>query len=191
MATGIISVAFEEMVLPGIAEILFILNLAFYSALCFMLIMRILCFRQSLLADLGILRQTWPFLTFVVGTNTVGMQLVIFLQAGTLASLLWFLALADLFVCTGCIVLNLANVRERPLRDSIDGAALLTVVSMVSVVLLGARLIDPAGINASYAYFVIWAFWAIDFILYLFIAAWILHRLFFSRFQSSNWDASY
>src|SRR5690349_12076060 len=94
MATGIVSVAFKAMVFPGIAKILFVLNLVFYPVLCFMLTMRILCFRRGLLADLGVLRQTWLFLTFVVGTNTVGMQLVIFLQASDLAGLLWLVALA-------------------------------------------------------------------------------------------------
>ncbi len=33
MATGIVSVAFEAMVFPGIAEILFVLNLIFYTHL--------------------------------------------------------------------------------------------------------------------------------------------------------------
>lgn len=191
MATGIVSIAFDAMVLPGIAGLLFVLNLVFYPVLCLMLITRILRFRQGLLADLGVLRQTWLFLAFVVGTNTVGMQLVMFLQASGLASLLWFLALAGWFACTGFIILNLANASKKTLRDSLSGAALLTVVSIVSVALLGTRLIDPASVNASYGYFAIWLFWAAGFILYLFIAAWIIHRLFFCRFQRNNWDASY
>jgi tellurite resistance protein TehA-like permease len=191
MATGIVSIAFDAIGLPDIAELLFVLNLVFYSVLCFMLVIRILRFRKGLMADLGVLPQTWLFLTFVVATNTVGMQLVMFLQAHGLAGLLWFLALAGWLVCAGFIILNLANATKQSLRDSINGAALLTVVSIVSVALLGNRLIDPASVNAGYGYFAIWAFWAAGFILYLFIAAWIIHRLFFSRFQRSNWDAAY
>jgi tellurite resistance protein TehA-like permease len=194
MATGIVSVAFKAMVFPDIAEILFVLNLVFYPILCFMLIIRILRFGQSLLADLSILRRTWLFLTFVVGTNTVGMQLVIFLQAGGLAGVLWLMALVGWLVCTGFIIINLANLANAPKKsigDSINGATLLTVVSMVSVSLLGIHLLDSIAIDARYGYFAIWAFWATGFILYLFIARWIIYRLFFCRFQRSDWDAPY
>ncbi len=191
MATGIVSVAFEAMVFPDIAKILFVLNLVFYPVLCFMLIMRILNFWQDLLADLRVLRRTWLFLTFVVGTNTVGMQLVIFLQAGSLAGMLWLVGLIGWLICAGFIIFNLANTAAKPVGDPINGATLLTVVSTVSVSLLGIRLLDPAAVHASYGYFAIWAFWATGFILYLFIARWIIYRLFFCRFQRSDWDAPY
>jgi tellurite resistance protein TehA-like permease len=191
MATGIVSIAFKAMVFPGIAEILFVLNLIFYPVLCFMLIMRILRFRQDLLADLGVLRQTWPFLTFVVGTNTVGMQLVIFLQASSLAGMLWLVGLIGWLIFAGFIILNLANTAAKPVGDSINGATLLTVVSTVSVSLLGIHLLDSTAVDARYGYFAIWAFWATGFILYLFIARGIIYRLFFCRFQRSDWDAPY
>ena len=61
MATGIVSVAFKAMVFPDIAEILFVLNLVFYPILCFMLIIRILRYGQSLLAEISIPRRTWIF----------------------------------------------------------------------------------------------------------------------------------
>lgn len=191
MATGIVSVAFKAMVFPRIAEILFGLNLVFYAVLCFMLIMRILRFRQGLLADLGVLRQNWLFLTFVVGSNTVGMQLVIFLQASSLAGMLWLVGLIAWLICAGFIILNLANTAAKPVGDSVNGAALLTVVSTVSVSLLGIRLLDSTAVDARYGYFAIWAFWATGIILYLFIARWIICRLFFRSFQISDWDASY
>ncbi|HEY6044824.1 MAG TPA: tellurite resistance/C4-dicarboxylate transporter family protein [Nitrosospira sp.] len=191
MATGIVSVAFEAMVFPGIAETLFMLNVIFYSILCLMLTMRMLNFWQDLLADLGVLRQTWLFLTFVVGTNTIGMQLVIFLQASSLAGMLWLVGLIGWLIFAGFIILNLANAATKPVGDSINGATLLTVVSTVSVSLLGIRLLDSTAIDARYGYFAIWAFWATGFILYLFITRWIIYRLFFCHFQRSDWDAPY
>jgi tellurite resistance protein TehA-like permease len=191
MATGIVSVAFKAMVFPGIAEILFGLNLIFYIVLCVMLTMRMLNFWQDLLADLGVLRQNWLFLTFVVGTNTVGMQLVIFLQASSLAGILWLVGLIAWLICAGFILLNLANNAAKPVGDSVNGATLLTVVSTVSVSLLGIHLLGSTAVDARYGYFAIWAFWATGFTLYLFIVRWIIYRLFFCRFQRSDWDAPY
>ena len=54
------------------------LNLAFYPILCILLAARVLLFRPDLTADLKTLHRSWLFLTFVVGTNTFGMQLIIF-----------------------------------------------------------------------------------------------------------------
>lgn len=191
MATGIVSVAFEAMVFPVIANALFILNLIFYTVLCIMLIMRTWRFWPSLKADLSIPRQTWLFLTFVVGTNTVGMQLVTFLQASGLAGILWVVALVGWFICIYFITSNFAGAPSKFILDSVNGATLLTVVSTVSVSLLGIRLLNPAGMHASYGYFAIWAFWATGFILYLFVTLCIVHRLFFSPFQRNDWDAPY
>ena len=191
MATGIVSVAFEAMVFPVIAIALFILNLIFYTVLCIMLIMKTLRFRPSLMADLSVPRQTWLFLTFVVGTNTVGMQLVTFLQASGLAGMLWLVALIGWLICIYFIALNFAGAPVRSILDSVNGATLLTVVSTVSVSLLGIRLLNSAGVHASYGYFAIWAFWSTGFILYLFVTIWIIRRLFFSPFQRNDWDAPY
>jgi tellurite resistance protein TehA-like permease len=191
MATGIVSVAFEAMVFPVIANALFVLNLIFYIVLCIILITRALRFWPSLMADLSIPRQTWLFLTFVVGTNTIGMQLVIFLQASGLAGVLWLVALIGWLICIYFIASNFVGAPTKSILNSVNGATLLTVVSTVSISLLGIRLLDPAGAHASYDYFVIWAFWATGFILYLFVTIWIIHRLFFSPFQRNDWDAPY
>ncbi len=127
MATGIVSVAFKAMVFPDIAEILFVLNLIFYPILCFMLIIRMLRFGQSLLADLSILRRTWLFLTFVVGTNTVGMQLVIFLQASGLAGVLWLVGAGWLARMHWFYYLSISPMRRKARRgfhkwrDAADG----------------------------------------------------------------------
>ncbi|HEX8874302.1 MAG TPA: tellurite resistance/C4-dicarboxylate transporter family protein, partial [Nitrosospira sp.] len=127
----------------------------------------------------------------VVGTNTIGMQLVIFCQAGSMAAMLWLVALIGWLICIGFIISNLAGTPKKIIRESVNGAALLIVVSTVSIALLGTRLVDPAAAGAHYGYFAVWAFWASGFILYVFIVTWIAHRLFFSSFKRSDWDAPY
>ncbi len=191
MATGIVSIAFEAMAFPGVAKVLFTLNSVFYLLFCVMLIFRALFFWPSLMADLRMLPRSWLFLTFVVGTNTIGMQLVIFLQASGLAGMLWLVALISWLICICFIIFNLVSTPEKPVQESVNGATLLITVSTVSIALLGTRLLDPASAQASHGYLAIWTLWASGFILYLFVAAWIIHQLFFSRFQPGNWDAPY
>jgi tellurite resistance protein TehA-like permease len=148
-------------------------------------------FWPNLIADLRTLPGSWLFLTFVIGTNTIGVQLVIFLQATGPAHVLWLIALIGWFICICLITFNLAGTPKKSRQESVNGATLLIVVSTVSVALLGTRLLDPAAAQANYGYFAIWAFWAAGFILYLFIVARIVHRLFFSPFKRSDWDAPY
>jgi len=191
MATGIASIAFDAMPFPNIGRALFILNSVLYPLFCIMLIARALFFWPNLAADIRDLPRSWPFLTFVVGTNTVGMQLVIFLQASGLASLLWLVALVGWIVCMCLIVLNLVASPRETILKAVNGATLLTVVSTISITLLGARLLDPTGGHADYGFSAIWALWAAGFILYLFVVSWVIHRLFFSCFKVTDWDAPY
>lgn len=191
MATSIVSIAFEAMAFPSIARALFALNLIFYPILCIILIARMMFFLPDLMADFKTLRRTLLFLTFVVGTNTIGMQLVTFHQATELAILLWFVALAGWLVCNYFIFLNFIPMRREPLHEIVNGATLLIVVSTVSVSLLGVRLLHTTGIQVGYAYLIVGSFWVLGFILYLMIITLLIYRLFFRRFEPGDWDAPY
>ncbi len=191
MATGIVSIAFEAMAFVGIARTLFALNLAFYLILCTILTIRIIFFLPDLMTDLRTLRRAVLFLTFVVGTNTIGMQLVIFHQATGLAILLWFIALIGWVVCIYFILLDFILMRGKPMHEIVNGATLLIVVSTVSVSLLGVRLLEATGVHAGYAYFMAGSFWVLAFVLYLMIVTLLIYRLFFQRFEPAEWDAPY
>ena len=191
MATGIVSIAFEAMACPNIAKVLFLLNLVFYSILCGILAARILLFRSSVMADLRIFPRAWLFLTFVVGTNTVGAQLIVFQQGIGLASLLWLLALIGWVICIYFILSDFIRIPKKHKRETVSGATLLIIVSTVSVAMLGIRLLDAAAMQTAYAYFVVWIFWVSGFILYLFVIPLIIHRLFFKTLDLRDWEASY
>lgn len=191
MATGIVSIAFEAMDFPFIAKGLFILNLVFYLGLCVILIARTAFFLPDLMADLLTLRRAWLFLTFVVGTNTVGMQLLIFQHATGLAISLWLVALSGWFVCVYSIGVNLASARSKPIHDIVNGATLLVVVGTVSVALHAIHLLEAIPALPGYVYFAAGAFWVLGFILYLVIIPLIAYCLFFRRFEPAEWDAPY
>lgn len=191
MATGIVSIAFDAMAFPHIAKILFLLNLVFYSILCVIVAARMMFFCSNVMADLKVLPQAWLFLTFVVGTNTIGAQLVIFQHATGLASLLWLIALISWIICIYFILSNLILMRKRTVREMVNGATLLIIVSTVSVAMLGLRLLDATAIHDTYAYFAAWTFWASGFALYLFIVPLIIYRLFFKTLEPGDWEAPY
>lgn len=191
MATGIVSIAFEAMDFSVIAKVLFILNLGFYTVLCIVLIARMAFFLPDLMADFLALRRAWLFLTFVVGTNTVGMQLLVFQQAAGLATLLWLVALLGWIVCIYSIIINLVSERRKPIHEIVNGATLLVVVGTVSVALLAIHLLETIAAPPDYAYFAVGTFWILGFILYLIIVSLVTYCLFFRRFEPADWDAPY
>jgi tellurite resistance protein TehA-like permease len=191
MATGIMSIAFDVMAFTGISQALFRLNLAFYPILCILLAARVLLFRSSLAADLKTLHRSWLFLTFVVGTNTFGMQLVIFQQATDAACALWLIALGGWFICIYFIFFNLIPLRKKPAYEIVNGATLLIIVSTVSVALLGVRLLGAAATQSGHAYIAAWALWASGFLMYLLIVPIVIYRLSFIRLDPVDWEAPY
>ncbi|HET7062448.1 MAG TPA: tellurite resistance/C4-dicarboxylate transporter family protein [Nitrosospira sp.] len=190
MATGIVSIAFDALAFPGIAKTLFILNLVLYLMFCLMLGARTVFFPRNLVAELRTLPRSWLFLAFVIGTNTVGMQFTTFLQAGGLASALWFVALLAWLIFLTVIALNAAALPRESVMQSVNGATLLVIVSTVSLALLGARLLDPERGHAP-LFLGLWALWTLGFILYLFVVYWIIRRLFFDCFRMEDWQPPY
>lgn len=191
MATGIISISFRALGFIGISESLFVLNLAFYLVLSVLLAARVLFFRPNVMADLRTPRRAWPFLTFVVGTNTIGAQLVLFRQAAGPATLLWLVALISWFLCVYFILFNLSTMTEKPVEEIVDGAMLLVIVSTESVALLGVRLLDALSIQADPAYFAAWAFWTAGLVLYLLLTPLVIYRLFLRRLEPKDWTGPY
>lgn len=191
MATGIMSIAFDAMAFRGISQALFWLNLALYPILCTILATRALLFRQNLTADLRTLQRSWLFLTFVVGTNTLGMQLVTFQHAMGAACVLWLVALVAWFICIYFILSNFISVRKKPAYEIVNGATLLIIVSTVSVALLGLRLLNVEAPQPVHAYIAAWAFWACGFAMYLLIVPMLIYRLFFIRLAPVEWEAPY
>lgn len=191
MATGIVSIAFEWMAFPYIARALFALNLVLYLILCAVLAARAWLFFPNLMADLRTLQRAWLFLSFVVGTNTLATQLVIFQQARDLAIILWFMALIGWVVCLYFILSGFRSKRKKPVYETVNGATLLIVVSTVSVALLGFRLMDAAAPYAGCAYLAAWMLWISSFVLYLFIVSLLIYRLFFRPFPPEDWKAPY
>ncbi|MCP5292426.1 MAG: tellurite resistance/C4-dicarboxylate transporter family protein [Burkholderiales bacterium] len=191
MATGIVSLAFDAMNFTGIARALSVLNLFFYLTLSVFLLMRMLFFLPDLIADFKIFKRSLLFLTFVIGTNTVGMQLLIFHQAVPLAILLWFVALAAWFIFGYFILCNLIALHEKFLSEIASGSTLLITVSTVSIPLLGISLLNAMNMPSGFAYLTAIGFWFMGLISYTIIISLLFYNLYLCKFDPEKWDAPY
>ncbi len=192
MATGIVSIAFEILGSPGVARLLFAVNLLLYLTLCSILVARVVFFLPNLVADFKILQRAFLFLTFVVGTNTIGTQLTIFCQATGLAILLWLMAMTGWLICIYFILLNFIAMKGKfSILEIINGTTLLIVVSIISISILGMRILDTTDKHPDYSYFVMVGLWVLGFVLYLIIIVPLLYRLLFGRFEPKDWSAPY
>jgi tellurite resistance protein TehA-like permease len=191
MATGIVSIAFKAMGYERIAEGLFVLNIISYLLLLPLLAGRVLFFWPQVMADMKTPRRAWPFLTFSVGTNTVGAQLILFLHAVVPALLLWVLAAASWACCIYFILFNIVTRQEKSIADIVDGATLLIIVSTESIALLGVRLLEALSIQSGSMLFMVWMFWATGFALYFLIMPLVMHRMFFYPMEPKDWHGPY
>ncbi len=191
MATGIISLALQAMGYEQIAATFFILNLAAYVLMISLLALRALLFWPYVLGDLKTPSRTWTFLTFVIGTNTIGTQLISFLHAPLAAASLWILAFAAWVFCLYFIGLIPSVAKTKPIEEIIDGSTLLVAVSIESIALLGIRLLAAYGIQDNGILFALWLFWAIGLASYFLIMPLIIYRLLFRPLKPADWGGPY
>jgi len=191
MGTGIVSIAFQQIGMHGIGHGLFLLNIVLYLVLSLMALVRLVAFTRDFVDDISTPRRSWPYLTFVVGNNTLGSQLILFWQATELAWLVWLLGL---FAWIGFIYYILFNLVPRPeadIRDTVDGATMLVTVSTASIALLGLRLVETVGDYAAAFLFAMWCFWAVSFLLYIVTITCVLYRKLSRDFGPADWQGPY
>lgn len=190
MATGIVSIAFKGLGHDFIALPLFAINVVLYLVLFCLLAARVLFYRTALLEDLKQPKKGFAFLTFIAGTNTLGMELFSFDFVG-LSKILWFMGLISWIIILYFIFINLIAFRSEPIEKVVDGATLLTIVSTQSIALLGSTLAGTFGIYSAIVLFLAWVFWAAGFMLYLIMITLVIYRLIFKTLEPKDWTGPY
>ncbi|WP_407313593.1 tellurite resistance/C4-dicarboxylate transporter family protein [Desulfosporosinus sp. SB140] len=190
MATGIISIAFKGLGHDFIAMPLLVINIVLYPTLFCLLAVRALFYPTALLNDLKHPKKGFALLTFVVGTNTFGMQLISFNFTG-LSKVLWFIGLVFWLFLVYFIIVNLIAFRNEPIVNVVDGATLLTIVSTQSIALLGSTLAGTFGIHSETVLFFAWSLWALGFILYLVFITLVIYRLVFHPLYPKDWTGPF
>jgi tellurite resistance protein TehA-like permease len=180
MATGIVSVAAFTLGMPLIARVLLIVNLAAYSILGSLLLLRILRHFSRVLADLGDHGRGPGFFTVVAGTCVLGSQLVIVGGQAEVPRILWSAGIVLWFlVMYAFFTATIVREHKPSLEAGINGAWLIAIVATQSVSVLGTLLAPQMTSGREAALFYVLCMYLLGAMLYLTIITLIFYRFTF------------
>lgn len=187
MATGIVSLASDQLGLGVFARALLWLNVPAYCLLWLALGLRIALFPSRVLADLSSHQRGPGFFTAVAATSVVGAQSVLLLDNWPVALALWWLALVLWFGLTCAIFVGLSVKEEKPtLAEGINGGWLLAVVAPQSVVVLGCAVGADRILGHEISLFILMSLWLCGGMLYIWMISLIFFRYMFFKFVPSD-----
>ncbi|NKE37529.1 hypothetical protein GWG54_17290 [Natronococcus sp. JC468] len=192
MSTGIISIAFLELDIGTVSWPLAVFTIASYVVLIGLFIVKIVAFPRRVAADLRNRERHWGTLTFVVATNTVGTQFVLFFEAITIATALWTMTL----VVTPILLYYLfgtefIGARKTAVSERIDGAFLLVIVCMQSLAVLGGLLSNELSSYAADIVLLSMSYYGAGYVLYFVIVTIVAYRLLEGNVRPSDWTGPY
>ncbi len=192
MATGIVSLACHFLGYGLPAAFLFQINIALYSILWGLTIIRLIGHAGSCLADLSDHARGAGYLTVVAGTCILGNQFF-FLAGNIRAATLLFLFGLILWLVLIYAVFAAFSIREtKPdLQAGMNGTWLLSIVSTQAVSVLGGLLAPRFGGWAEVALFFSLAMFLLGCMLYLLVITLIFYRLMFFELKPEQWGHPY
>jgi tellurite resistance protein TehA-like permease len=193
MATGIVSIAAEQLQMHGLAVGLFALNILIYVILSVLTVARAFVARQELLNDLLSHQKAPGFFTMVAASCIMASQLSIIAGNHFIALLLWLLAML-LWLGFTYTIFSAFTVKEtKPTLDKgISGAWLLAVVATQALAVAGAILaphLDPSyrpGLD-----FLVLSLWLAGGMLYIWMISLIFYRYTFFTFSPADLTPPY
>ncbi len=193
MATGIVSLAAEQLAMPRLARAIFAINILAYAVLWVLNILRAVRFPRAFFADLIDHMRGPGFFTFVAATNVLGSQVVLLTGAVTIGFALWFLSVALWLVLTYVIFTALTVKEEKPsLEKGLSGAWLLAVVATQSIAVLAALLASRVGqphrVELNFLALSMWLFGGM---LYIWMMSLIFYRYMFFSFSPGDLSPPY
>jgi len=188
MATGIVSIASDQLGLRAVAVTLFAINLCAYPVLWILTVLRLLRYRAAFLTDLTDHQRGVGFLTIVAGTGVLGAQMILIGHNFAVATALLAAAAVLWVLLTYTIFTALTIKREKPsLAEGISGTWLLAVVATQSIAVLTALLAahwgQPLRLHANFAALSMWLWGGM---LYIWIISLIFYRYTFFRFSPDD-----
>ena len=181
MATGIVSLAINGAGYHLIAQALFWLNVGLYAVLWVLLITRVLRYRANLAADLRSHAKAPGFFTLVAAPCVLGNQCVLLFGGSAAGLVLWIVGVLFWLALSYAMVPGLMEGAAKPKpEEGLNGAWLLTVVGTQAVSLLACLLVPAfTDVAPDLPLFVALAFWLVGSMLYIWLIAFIFHRILF------------
>lgn len=187
MATGIVSLASEQLGMHAVAVVLFALNLGFYPVLWILSIARVVRHRDRVRADFNHHGRAVGFFTTVAATCVLGTQCLIIGDSVRGALALWIAGIVLWAVLVYSVFALLTVKAEKPaLADGLNGGWLISVVAAQSVCVLGAQLAPHLGAHAPQVLVFSLAMWLGGGMLYLWIISLIFYRYTFFTMSPSD-----
>ena len=187
MATGIVSIACHLLGFPLLAVALLYANVAFYGALWFLTVLRLVRFPGRVVADLLHHGRAVGFFTVVAATCVLGSQLIVIAGIWTAAAALWAFGIALWAAVTYTIFTALTVKAEKPpLAEGINGGWLVAVVAAQSVSVLGSQLAEGFGASAPHVLLFCLGMWLGGGMLYIWIISLIFYRYTFFPMSPSE-----
>jgi tellurite resistance protein TehA-like permease len=186
MATGIVSIAAQLLLIPYLPGFLLGVNVAAYLALWILTVLRIVRHRDLVFADLADHNRGVGFFTIVAATSVLGSQLVIVAKQDRFAFAFWILTVI-LWLLLVYSVFTAFTVKEtKPTLDQgINGGWLVAVVATQSVSTL-ASIIAPSSSDPETLLFISLSFWLAGGMLYIWLISLIFYRYTFFKFSPSD-----
>jgi tellurite resistance protein TehA-like permease len=181
MATGIVSLAVNGAGYPTAAHVLFWLNVGLYAVNCCLLLVRLLRFRDHLVADLASHARAPGFFTLTAAPCVLGNQCVLLLGADRAGLALWVVGAVFWLALTYAMLPGLMEGANKPKpEDGLSGAWLLVVVGTQALSVLACLLVPVFAEQAPEGpLFVALALWMVGSMLYVWLIALIFNRILF------------
>ncbi|MCC6587163.1 MAG: tellurite resistance/C4-dicarboxylate transporter family protein [Bryobacterales bacterium] len=193
MATGIVSLSAHMLGVEWLAWPLFELNVAVYTIIWILYILRIRWFGRVVLRDLTDHQRGPGFFTTVAASGILGSQFVLIAGNYHVAAVLWVLAIV-LWILLIYTVLTAFTIKEdKPgLYEGISGAWLLAVVATQSVASLSALVAlhwnQPYRLMINFFALSMWLWGGM---LYIWMISLIFYRYTFFRFSPGDLSPPY
>jgi len=193
MATGIVSLAADQIELPVVAWGLFLIAAIAYLVLCWLTVLRIIHHRKRFFTDMIDHLRGPGFFTMVAASSILGSEFVILAQNTVAGFALWFVALFLWLGLTYTIFTAFTIKEDKPTLDQgISGAWLLAVVATQSIAvlasLLAVQIEQPYRLDLNLLALSMWLWGGM---LYIWMMSLIFYRYTFFRFSPGDLSPPY
>lgn len=186
MASGILAMALQLEAMPLLALGITYLNIVLFISLTTMNFVRVVCYRASVLSDLGDVTRGPGFFTIVAATAIIGDQLLVILHSATAALALWVASLVLWIGFNYGVLIEVTINRHKPqFQEGINGGWLISVVATQSVAELGTQLSNLFA-EPSKIMLLALSMWLAGGMLYIWLIALIFYRFTFFPFKPED-----
>ena len=193
MATGIVSLAADQIGLPVVAWALFAIACLAYLVLWVLTVLRIRHHRARFFADMIDHLRGPGFFTIVAASSILGSEFVLLAQSMVAGFALWGIALILWIGLTYTIFTAFTIKEDKPTLDQgISGAWLLAVVATQSIAVLSSvlavRIDQPYRLDLNFLALSMWLWGGM---LYIWMMSLIFYRYTFFRFSPGDLSPPY